>query len=93
MTSEQKFVALQSLTHGSALYMRQPGDWYVHLPNVNIKKKNILEGTSQNGKTPFDAIDQCWAHLTTGQLLVIRADCNDRRMVRWNGFMWADATE
>jgi len=87
MTWEQKLQALDALT-GCALRMRKPGDWYVD-QSVEIKRGSVLVGEYGGGATPEEAVNDHWAKLAeSGERLVTRAMCNDRKEARWNGFMW-----
>lgn len=100
MTIEQKFQALQALCKGgaeAAIYMREPGNWYVFLGGVCIKEKSLLASASgPTGTNPFDAIGKAWEVLTAlspDEHIVIYRGNNNRRSLRWNGFMWADIEE
>jgi hypothetical protein len=99
MDWEQKFRAMQALLifkGDAALHMRTPGDWYVGLPGVSLKKEFTLEGVSGSGNTPEEAINSAWKRLTNpglGQYLVTRTLTNPSKAVRWNGFMWEDVAE
>ncbi len=96
MNWEQKLWALDALAGAGRLIMRQPGDW-CSSHSVEIKQRSTLTGGAGNGPTPQEAIEDEWANLTerlgSDQYLVLRAPCDDRRAVRWNGFMWADVPE
>lgn len=93
MNYEQMLVALQALGECS-LMMRKPGDWYVS-QRTEIKNGPVLEGRFGNGNTPMAAVADHWKQLTElapGQYIVTHAyDRAQRRGVRWNGFMWAEA--
>jgi hypothetical protein len=98
LTWEQEFAALQSLlifSGSAALNMRQPGDWYVSLPGVNRREKHCISGGRQSGKTPEDAVHQAfdWATAQDFPLEVDDRSKGGKRLVKWNGFMWADAEE
>lgn len=94
LTWEQKFSALQSLlifSGSAALCMRKPGDWYVHLPGVNQRQKHVTSGGLQSGKTPVDAVEQAFDWATAQDFpLEIDNRGGGKRLVKWNGFMWAD---
>ena len=96
MTYEQKFVALQALLvfdGSAAVHMRKPGDWYVSLPGVNRRKEHLTESVHVLGcKTPEDAIDKYFESATKQEWpLEIDTRNGKKRLVKWNGFMWADA--
>lgn len=95
MTWEQKFSALQALlifSGNAALNMRTPGNWYVTLPGVNKREKHTTSGGCHSGKTCMDAVDQCFDWATKCDWpLEIDNRTGGKRLVQWNGFMWADA--
>lgn len=88
LTWIEKFQALDSLTAAS-LRVRADGTWYV-VWGVEVGERGMLTSYSQAGKTPKDAVEQCWAQHATGQLLILN-DMDDRRRqeARWNGFLWS----
>jgi hypothetical protein len=96
---EQKFQAMQALLifkANASLHMRSPGDWYVALPGVSLKKEHILEGVSGSGATPEVAVNSAWVRLTVlqpGEYLITRSTTSPRKAIKWNGFMWEDVTE
>lgn len=73
-----------------------PEPWYVE-QQIEVKDGSILCGTYGNGFTPEEAILDHWQKLVTDlprdQYLVVRAYRDERRAVRWNGFMWEDVPE
>lgn len=78
------------------VYMRARDDWYVHQAGVEIGGNGLLSSVSVSGATPINAIEKYWAKLTNldpGLHVVIGAMREDRRAVRWNGFMWDDVKE
>ena len=94
LTWEQKMAALNALSPCS-LIMRKPGDWYVQ-QDTDIKDKSILRGEYGNGETPEEAVNDHWGRLTTitpPLYIVARASRDDRKAVRWNGFMWDSVRE
>lgn len=95
MNWQQKAHALAALADLS-LRCRKAGDWYVN-QDVEIKNGSILEGSYGNGSTPTAAIHNHWRQLVEelppDQYLVVRAHRDERRAVRWNGFMWAEVVE
>ena len=97
MNWQQKLSAVQALcgTFNVAVRMRNPGDWYVN-DCTEIKDGSILRGEYGNGATPEQAVEDHWDILTNlphEQYIVVRAAREDRRAVRWNGFMWEDVAE
>lgn len=97
MTFEQKIQALTAIGD-LALRMRHPGNWYVDQDHVEMKPTpdaSILESSYGNGATPEAAVLDHWAKLTRPSpwVVVCRAMAEDRRLLRWNGFMWADVTK
>ena len=99
MNWEQMFQAMQALLvfkGDAALHMREPGNWYMSLPSVEIKHKSTLEGVGHSGPTPEAAVRNTWTAVTNLEpdtYLVINAYRVNRRAVKWNGFMWEDITE
>jgi hypothetical protein len=73
-----------------------PEPWYIS-QGIEVANGRFLTGTYGNGYTPQEAIENHWKvlvdELPAGEWLVIRAMSEDRRAVRWNGFMWADHPE
>lgn len=93
MTWEQKLQAIQALNETS-LHMRKPGDWYVRCGmEVGADNSCVLIGRYGNGNTPQEAVEDHWKIYT--DLLKLDEYCvvgcaENRRHVRWNGFMWND---
>jgi hypothetical protein len=97
MTWEQKAQAILALNgwENFSLHLREDGSWYVS-DATEIRDGGILRGVSGNGTSPVQAILAHWQQLTeleTGQYVVMRAMKENRRAVKWNGFMWADVNE
>lgn len=96
MNWEQKMEAIKSLAGmDTCIKMRRPGDWYV-LDRVDIKDGRFIRGGTGNGRTPEEAVNDRWFQLTElsrDQYLVVHAFGDDRKAVRWNGFMWTTVTE
>lgn len=99
MNWEQKLLALQAIAFalGCSLKMRSPGDWYVSLDGIDIKKGNMLIGAYGNGSNPEEAVNATWDRYVTNisaeECVAITTLTNDgrkRRYVRWNGYMWCD---
>lgn len=89
MTYEQKLAALKALTP-THLEMREPGNWYVsaYARECRLNTHGLI-GHYGNGKTPEDAINDDWEQISTNPRVIINAMSPDnRREVRWNGFMW-----
>jgi hypothetical protein len=99
MNYEQKFQAMVSLipfSGSAAIHMRKPGDWYFSLPGVEIKQGGCLLSAHGNGTTPEAAVNDLWQQYTTipkEQYLVINSYGENRRAIKWNGFMWEDVHE
>lgn len=95
MTWEQEFMALQALlifSGSAALHMRHPGDWYVGLPGVNKREKHVTSsGGGHSGKTPEDAVNKAFAWAIDPKFPLEINGPAGKRLVKWNGFMWADA--
>lgn len=98
MTAEQKAEALAALDGLKVEFVsrRAPslGPWFCG-QNVQIKSGGLLKGGSGNGWTPYEAIEDQWKRFVTdlkdNEYLVIDSIKGDeRRRVRWNGFMWKD---
>ena len=94
MTWEQKLAALNAIAD-HALIMRSPGDWYVSA-RIEIGGRGLLVGAFGNGKSPQDAVEDHWRQLVdeideNGDYL-IGGNPGHTKVVRWNGFMWADAS-
>jgi hypothetical protein len=89
---QQKAAALNLLSPIEIL-MRGVNDWYVS-QRVEIKEKSILRSVCGNGDTPEKAISDHWDQATKNlgpdEYLVINVGSDNRRAIRWNGFMWAD---
>lgn len=92
MGYEQMIAAMKAIAPDAAIYFRGPRDWYVgRLPEVG--GDGLLSGIAGRAPDPVAAIQDAWDRLIAVQApkyLVIRAMSNDRRQVRWNGFMWED---
>lgn len=94
MDYEQKLYALNSLGECKIL-MRKPGDWYVS-QSTEVKNNGMLEGRYGNGCTPQEAIVNHWERLTElaeHEYIIIHAGREDRKAVKWNGFMWEAVKE
>ena len=94
MDWQQKFKAIRSLNpFDTSLMMRDRGDWYLH-HGVERKEGGGLSGGLTSGETPEEAITQAWDWFTDPKYyIVVNAYRNNRRAVKWNGFMWEDITE
>jgi hypothetical protein len=105
LTFEQKVVAIQSLlnvgnsitwhynTHG---FGAEEPDWYCHADRLEISDGAILRAVMGHGATAELALDGMWtemAGLKGDERIVINSYRDDRRSVRWNGFMWEPFTE
>ena len=102
MDWQQKAEALASLTELSIKFRERENrigsaePWYVS-QKIDIKDGGCLVGSYGNGNTPQEAIEDHWEVLTTklnrDQYIVVRGLSDERKAVRWNGFMWADVPE
>ncbi len=93
MTYEHEMSAIKALAGTeTALYMRQPGDWYLCAPSLEIGGDGLLRGVGgTGGPTPEAAVHDAWRKLTElkpEQYIVRGAMRADRSHHRWNGFMW-----
>jgi hypothetical protein len=91
----QKFKIIRSLNPmGTSLLMRDDGSWYIHQPRVERKEGGCLSGGCDSGNSPEEATEQHWRWITDPKYyIVIGAYSDNRRAVRWNGFMWEDVVE
>ena len=95
MNTREKALALNALSRFS-LELDCDNRWFVSHPRVDIKEIEHPGGiwsVTGRGDTPEDAIEDHWCKLTApGQnhCIVVNALCDNRRRVRWNGFMWED---
>lgn len=91
MTADQEFAALRSICPDASLRQRSLGDWYVSLPYAERKDGGMLVSLGESDATPEGAIRATWLSIVAKPTtIVLRAYGNDRRTVRWNGFMWED---
>lgn len=92
MDWEQKLAALKSLT-SHHLEMRKPGDWYVSC-HAEVAGDGMLRGQCGEGATPQDAVEDHWRLLTElPPDRYLRCGISGHtKVVRWNGFMWEDAS-
>lgn len=95
LTWEQEFQALQALlvfVGNAGIRMRKPGDWYVTLPSVVQRQKNATTtGGCHSGKTPEEAVGRAFDWATSQEWpLEIDSRTGGKKLVQWNGFMWAD---
>jgi hypothetical protein len=98
LTWEQKAQALQALVGWSnfALKMRDIGNWYVQTTGLELKKGVCLSGSCVHAQDPQQAVALTWkwaTELEPDTYLVVNAYRDNRRAVRWNGFMWEDVVE
>jgi hypothetical protein len=94
MTYEQKFAALGALWFAPALHMQKPGDWYVLWTGVERREGGCLSSGCVSEATPELAVEAKWEWATDPRYyLVINAMRDNRRAVKWNGFMWEDVDE
>lgn len=91
MDWQQKAEAMSSLSELS-VHIREPGNWYARLPRVEIKEGIVLTSACGNGNCPEAAVENLWDQVAAGQTVVVSAMSN-RRVVRWNKYMWQDIPE
>jgi hypothetical protein len=91
LTWEERFEAMQSLGDCS-LRMRKPGDWYMNLRGVNIRKDSMLSAVCGDGNDPITAILSTWRALTELKAReYITVDSMGKEFnYRWNGYMWKE---
>lgn len=95
MNWEEKFAAIKAIGGmDTAITMRSPGDWHVTGTRIEIAHDGMLLSTTEHGRSPQEAVELRWKQLTelTGKQthLVLNAYGDNRRHVRWNGYMWVD---
>ena len=100
LTWEQKFEAIQALhplgCTEVTLHMRKPGDWYMSIPRVEIKKGPILASAGESGNGVVECVRNTWntiTNLPANEYLVINSFGDKRKAVKWNGFMWKEINE
>ena len=96
MDWQQKAAAIQALAgwQNFALKMRGPENWYVQHSGLEQKEGGLLSDGPQHGKTPEDAVNQCWDWMTDPEYYLVWSTYRDsRRAVRWDGFMWENVNE
>lgn len=94
MTWQQKAAALNALSE-LQLRIDVNNQWFVHHVRVEIGDGHIRKSIAGRGCTPEEAINDQWRHNVTeldlnGKYLVVNAMGQNRRHVRWNGFMWQE---
>ena len=93
MTWEQKLAALNAIVEHQ-LVMRKPGDWYV-TGRLEVAGDGFLTSPTQSGKTPQEAVEQCWKQYVddlSHEEYLFGGIPGDTKAVKWNGFMWQDAS-
>jgi hypothetical protein len=95
LTFQQKADALNALCElklGLSPLLDDARRWHASL-RVEIGGDGILRGIAGHGPTPQAAVDELWRNATNipaSLCLIVDAYGDDRRKVRWNGFMWVD---
>jgi hypothetical protein len=92
MDTKKRALALNALSP-IELRLDINGNWFVRWVGVEIKKGPCLGGAGERGATPDEAIDRTWASVEDmskdrSRYLVVGAYTDQRKAVRWNGFMW-----
>lgn len=90
MTWEQKFEALKAFGGSYArIEMRRPGDWYC-APGGELAGDGMLRGEYGNGRTPEEAVNNCWACIERTPLDRYWRSSSSNKNFRWNGYMWQE---
>lgn len=92
MTWEEKFAAIRAIRRDAHLRMREPGNWYVST-GIEIGGDEMLRAVGESGATPEEAVEKTWQlieRLPLNRCIVVGAYTDQRRELRWNGYMWAD---
>lgn len=90
MNTQQKALALRSLGNFSVM-VREAGDWYASV-DAEIKDGAVLISPCVSEANPNKAICALFdEYAKSGKLVVLNEMLANRRVVRWNGFMWEDA--
>lgn len=95
MDFTQKSRAIKALADVLEVRFHDMG-WAATAGNVEVRDNGLLMGVTGRGRTPETAVDELFERLTNvpaGQYLVVNAYSDQRRAVRWNGFMWAQVNE
>jgi hypothetical protein len=95
MTPEQIVTALDALGEDLVVHCNGERAW-VAFRGVEIANGTALEGVMGRGQTINAAIQDLWdkiRSLPADRWLVLGAHSDNRRAVRWNGFMWAPYIE
>lgn len=97
MTTEQMVRALQALGEvGLSMTdpsVADPARWCCHVRGVEIADGSFLTSSSGFGATPEAAIIAQWETLTrlpANKWVAVGGYSDQRRNLRWNGYMWAD---
>lgn len=93
MNFEQAMMALKAIGSDVYVQMRHPGNWYCSVRGVEVGNGSTLRTPTASSPTPEDAVLAAFTdhtELKHDEYLVLRAMSDQRRCVRWNGFMWAD---
>jgi len=94
LTWEQKFRALNALSE-AVVKLDVNNKWFVSHSYVERKEGGCLAtGGGAHADTVDKAVESYWAWLTCPSYqIIVRAYTQQRRTVRWNGFMWEDTGE
>lgn len=95
LTWEEKLLAIKALDLDVSLRMKTPGEWYVSMPGISIKKPSVSESATDPTarSTPEEAVEHAFTRITdllNDDYYLVTYGNDDHRKVRWNGFMWAD---
>ena len=65
MNWQEKLERLKEIALDVTLHMRKPGDWYVSVGGVEIRKGQFLSSPTQTGcATPAAAVTEAWRQYT-----------------------------
>lgn len=96
MNWEQMLMAMKALSSDVVLGMREPSNWYVQAHGIELREpaeSGMLTSITVAEPSPERAVQAYWKRLTNPTSLIVRgAYSPDRRHLRWNGYMWEDAS-
>ena len=94
MKWQEKAAAFNELDNSFRIQLRDNGEWYASLPQVEIGGNGCLISISGSGIDPQEAVDDLWKQLVDelpdDKRLVRNAHTDNRREYRWSVFMWKE---
>lgn len=95
MTWEQKFIALKALSPEMHLTTTLDREWVCAGKGLEESSDHspVLAGVTGFGKTPEQAVENMWLRVEqqpADSYFVLGAFRENRRHVKWNGFMWVE---